>query len=280
MNATDDWYDVEQIAPGSYRIAEAGDYGCFLVEGAELAVVIDAGAGVGDLRGLVDDLTDRPVSLVLTHTHWDHIGAAAGFEDVRVHRAELPDDGVVKLDSLTDEFVDRPAQFLGRWTGAGYDLPDGVTTDSYEVEPAPAERLGETIDLGDRELRVHHLPGHSPGHVGLLDPATKTLYGGDLVHYGKDIYVMFDGCDIEAYVDSMERAVELRDGAFETLATSHNEPMSGSELDLLGDLATGLREVAAGEREPDTVETDWGPARAYEVGASTVLTKPESAEAD
>jgi len=275
MNATDDWYDVEEIAPGSYRITEAGDYGCFLVEGAELSVVVDAGAGVGDLRGLVEGLTDRPVTLVLTHTHWDHIGAASEFEDVRVHGAELPADGVVRLDSLTDEFVDRPAQFLERWTGAGYDLPEGVTADSYGVDPAPAEALGGAVDLGDRELEVVHLPGHSPGHVGLLDPATGILYGGDLVHYERDVYAMFEGCDPAAYVDSLKRAVELRDEAFGTLATSHNDPLTGADLDLLEELAAGLRGILAGERTPETVETDWGPAHAYQVGPSTVLTHPD-----
>jgi glyoxylase-like metal-dependent hydrolase (beta-lactamase superfamily II) len=121
---------------------------------------------------------------------------------------------------------------------------------------------------------VIELPGHSPGHVGLLDSATDTLYGGDVIHFDHNLYVMFEDCDLEAYADSIARLKDLRDdGAFEVLATSHNEPLSGDDLEIVDDLLEGLREIAAGGREYEIVETDWGEARSYEIGDSDVLTK-------
>lgn len=274
MNATDDWYDVSRLTERSDRIDEAGDYGMFLIEGEDRSVLVDAGAGVGDLRRLVEGLVDTPVTLVLTHTHWDHIGAAAGFDDVRVAPAELPADGRITIDSHSDEFVDRPAAFAKRWTDHGYEFPDGVDPGTYAIDPADATALSLEggLDLGDRTLDVVELPGHSPGQVGLLDPATKTLYGGDVIHVDYDLYVMFERCDLGAYIDSFERVRDLRDrGAFDTLVTSHNEPFSGDSLSIVDDLLEGLREIAAEEREHETVETDWGPARSYRIGRSNVL---------
>jgi glyoxylase-like metal-dependent hydrolase (beta-lactamase superfamily II) len=275
MNAAEDWYDVTRLTDRSYRITEADRYGAFLIEGTERSVLVDAGIGVGDLPELVSGLVETPITLALTHTHWDHIGAAAGFEDVRVSPAELPSDGRIALDSLTDEFLERPAQFVDRWLGAGNHFPDGFDPDGYTIEPADATELPAdgTIDLGDRALEVVPLPGHSPGQVGLLDPATETLYGGDVVHFDRGLYVHFEDCDIDAYVDSLRRVRTLREaGSFGTLATSHNEPISGSDLSLIDDLLTGLEEIRAGERTPEPVETDWGAANSYRIGDSQVLT--------
>jgi glyoxylase-like metal-dependent hydrolase (beta-lactamase superfamily II) len=278
MNATDDWYDVSRLTDRSYRITEGGKYGSFLVEGEDRSVLIDAGAGIGDLRGLVSELVDGPVTLVLTHTHWDHIGAAAQFDDVLVSPVELPADGCVAIDSLSEEFTHRPTEFANRWVEDGNELPDGVDPDEHSVEPfeASAIPMDAGVDLGDRTLDVYPLPGHSPGHVGLCDPGTEVLYGGDVVHYGLGLYVMFEDCDLEDYVGSFERLRDLRDdGAFDVLATSHNEPLSGEELSVIDDLLEGLREILAGEREYETVETDWGEARSYRIGPSEVLTRTD-----
>ncbi len=276
MNTTDDWYDVNRLTESSYAIDEADGYRSFLIEGDDRAVLVDAGTGVGDLRGLVSGLVDTPVTLVLTHTHWDHIGAASQFDDVLVSPVELPSDGLVTIDSLTDEFIHRPTQFTNRWVDEGNELPGGLDPDEHSVEPCHAEALdiNAGVDLGDRTLDVLTLPGHAPGHVGLLDPATDVLYGGDIVHFTKNLYVMFEDCDLEAYVDSMRRVRNMRDeGAFNMLATSHNDPLSGADLELLDDLLAGLKEIAEGEREHEIVDTDWGEARSYQVGSSEVMTK-------
>lgn len=277
MNATNDWYDVTQVADRSYSIDEADGYGMSLLEGSERSVLIDAGIGVGDLRGLATDLVDTPVTVVLTHTHWDHIGAAAQFDDVLVGPAELPSDGRVAIDSLSDEFIRRPTRFTTRWSDAGNEFPSDFDPDEYAVEPfdASAVPVADGIDLGDRTLEVYPLPGHSPGHLGLLDPETNVLYGGDIVHFDQGLYAMFEDCDLEAYVESFARLRDLRDeGSFDVLATSHNEPISGDDLSLIDELHRGLREIVDGEREYEVVETDWGEARSYRIGSSDVLTKP------
>ncbi|MFC6837810.1 MBL fold metallo-hydrolase [Halomarina ordinaria] len=277
MNATDDWYDVSRVVDGTYGIDECDKYGMYLVEGSSRAVLLDTGVGVGALRGLVDDLVETPVTVVLTHTHWDHIGAASQFDEVVVSPVELPGDGRISVDSISDEFAHRPREFARQWLADDNAFPDDVDPDEYTVEafeaaPAP---MADGLPLGDRTLEFHHLPGHSPGHLGVLDPETRVLYGGDIVHVDHGLYVLFEGSSLDAYLESVATLRDWRDdGRFDVLVTSHNEPLAGSELSLLDDLLDGLHEIADGEREYEVVETTWGRAHSYRVGTSNVLTKP------
>ena len=67
---TQDWYSVNNFAPGSYQITEGGRFNMLLLEGDEKAVAIDGGIGVANLRKLYESITDKPIDFVLTHTHW------------------------------------------------------------------------------------------------------------------------------------------------------------------------------------------------------------------
>lgn len=277
MNATDDWYDVSQLTNYSYRINEAQTYAMYLIEGTRQSILIDTGVGVGNLHSLVADLVDTPITIALTHTHWDHIGAAAQFENVLVSSVELPEDGQVVIDSMSDEFTHRPKEFADQWTAKNR-FPDNKNPEDYTIEPFQASfiPIGEGISLGDRSLEVYTLPGHSPGHVGFLDPKTNIFYGGDIIHTGRGLYILFEDCSIDDYIESLTELRSLYDaGAFDTLVTSHNEPLTGADLLLIDDLLVGLREIAAGDLEYEIIETTWGTARSYQIGSSEILTKED-----
>lgn len=280
MNDTDDWYDVEQVHEHAYRLTETENYGMFIVTGEDQAVVIDAGAGVGDLRALAEALVDGPVALLLTHSHWDHIGAAAQFEPVYVDERELAPNGEVAIDGLSDEFVFRPGQFTEEWLADGNEFPDGFDPEGFTIEPVSPEAVetigpGDSIDLGDRRLEIHEIPGHSPGQVAVLDREMGDLYGGDVVHMEAGLYMHFKHCDINAYVETFERLIELRDsGGFDRLLTSHNPDFTGDDLVILDRLLEGLEEILADELEYEIVETEWGDAREYNIHGSPVFTKP------
>lgn len=278
MNSTDEWYDVEAVADNAYRILEGPYYGMYLATGTEHSYLIDAGIGVGDLHSLVDDLVETPLTLLLTHWHWDHIGNAAQFDDVRIHERERSPTGRVALDGRSEEFLGRPANFVDRWRAAGNEFPDDFDPEEYAIEPVenPTALAGdERFDLGDRRLESLHLPGHSPGQLGFLDRESGLLYGGDVVHVEEGLYVHLDGCDLQAYHETFEYLRDLRDaGAFDTLLTSHNPPFVGDELSVLDRLGDGVRRIIDGDADSELVETDWGDARRYEFGGSTVFTKP------
>ena len=76
---------------------------------------------------------------------------------------------------------------------------------------APATRLladGDVVDLGDRAFEVLHLPGHSPGSIGLWEAATGVLFSGDAVYDGP-LLDELDGSDVDGYVATMRRLREL-----------------------------------------------------------------------
>ena len=278
MNATDDWYDIDQLTDHSYRLTEGGLFGTFLVSGEERALQVDAGGGFGDLRGTVDGLVDVPVTLLLSHSHWDHMGAAHQFENVRIHDRERTADGQVTTDVVTNDFGYGPEDFIADWQATGQSFPDRFDAEAFEIPPAtgvgPAEP-GETVDLGGRELELVGVPGHSPGQLAVLDRADGVLYGADVLHREHDLYIHFDGCDIHEYVETLQRVRDLRDeGAFDTLHVSHAHTLSGEDLDLIDDLLAGLEAVLDGDLDYELTEEE-PQARRYEVAGHAVLTKPD-----
>ena len=86
----------------------------------------------------------------------------------------------------------------------GYDIR------SYRVVPAPATRAlqdGDIVHLGDKRFRVLHLPGHSPGSIGLWEEKTGILFSGDAVYDG-DLIDDLPGSDIGAYITTMRKLRE------------------------------------------------------------------------
>jgi glyoxylase-like metal-dependent hydrolase (beta-lactamase superfamily II) len=150
------------------------------VRGRDRDLLIDTGMGICSLQAATRHLIDKPVIAVATHTHADHMGGHYEFADCLVHRLEA--DGLRQPSGrntlIADDFD--PAD-LRKLRIAGYDLR------SYRVRPAPATRVveeGHVVDTGDRRFEVLHLPGHSPGSIGLWEESTGILFSGDAVYDG------------------------------------------------------------------------------------------------
>lgn len=192
------------------------------VRGRDRDLMIDTGMGVASLVPAVEDLLDKPVTAVATHTHADHIGGHHEFTECLVHEAEADkltspaaDDGSLFLSDFGNGFL----EMLER---SGYDcnpdeplitaLPhEGYDIHSYCVQPAPATSIveeGDIVDLGDRHFEVLHLPGHSPGSIGLWEKKTGTLFSGDCVYDGPLLDELTNS-DIGDYIASMKRLREL-----------------------------------------------------------------------
>lgn len=274
MNATSDWYEVEDLGGSNYRVSEGVVFNNYLLDGAESAILIDAGIGFGDMASFVTEFCDGPVSLLLSHSHWDHMGAAYQFDDVRIDDREVTDGDRV----VPKNFGYTPAEFIDEWQGAGRSLPDSFDPASYElrsVEGVDVISAGETIDLGDRTVELIDAAGHSPGQLAVLDRDNGVLFGSDIIHNNYDLYIHFDGCDIAAYEATLDRVVSLRDaGAFETLYLAHSRPLAGEEVAKLDLYLDAVREIIAGDRPFEMVAESSGEARRYDVGEHHIYTQP------
>lgn len=193
------------------------------VRGRDHDLVIDTGLG---LRSLLADLpevfTGRSTIAVATHYHYDHVGGHEEFAERWIHESEATT--VQSADeiggALTTATVS--AESLAAIADAGYALPaDGellvalpdadYDREAFRATPfAPTRTLrdGDVVDLGDRCLEVLHLPGHSPGSIGLWDAERAVLFSGDAVYDGPLLDVG-DDADVEAYMATMDRLAAL-----------------------------------------------------------------------
>lgn len=190
------------------------------VRGRDRDLLVDTGLGVASLAAEIADLVDKPLLAVATHIHYDHVGSLHEFADRAMHRLEAPRMADYReFDSLmVDDF---PPGFLGDYgDGSGFDTclinaaPAGFRVEEFRIRSAPVTRLldeGDVIDLGNRHFSVLHLPGHSPGSIGLLESGTATLFSGDAIYDGVLLDQLPDS-SIADYLRTMERlrALDVR----------------------------------------------------------------------
>ena len=243
MRVADGWFDVAEIDDGILRITEPHAVpliraNLFLVRGRDRDLLVDSGLGIGSLREDLADLFERPVTAVATHRHYDHVGGLHEFEEVVVHRADADDvarptafvsllragHDPEELASLADAGYDVPEVFIDALPREGYDPA------SYEVLPAPPTRIvdeGDVVSTGDRAFEVLHLPGHTPGEIGLWEAETRTLFSGDCVYESGDLLDELPESSIPDYVRSMER---LRDVAVRIVHGGHDDSFGRDRL--------------------------------------------------
>lgn len=248
-----DWYEVEQIADGVFRIAEpVHEEGvkAYLVEGERDVAVIDTGLGVGDFGALVRELSDRDPVVLQTHGHWDHIGGSHAFERVLVH----PSEAYALRRGFANSMY-RPLFTPQRLRGGT--LPPSFDPDTAAIPPVePTGELndGDSVDLGGRTLEAIHTPGHSPGGVALLDRSTGYLFAGDIVNEG-DLWLFLPRSDAADFRASIQR-LAARVGEITAIYPSHGKAPQPSSL--LAEVRDAFEEVWAGRKPDRRVRWDIG----------------------
>jgi glyoxylase-like metal-dependent hydrolase (beta-lactamase superfamily II) len=185
------------------------------VRGRDRDMLVDTGMGIASLHDAARDLLNKPVIAVATHTHVDHVGGHYEFDDCLVHAMEAERLKNPRGRSALHTRDERPEE-LAKLRAAGYDVGEELITalphagydlEAYRRRPARPTRIveeGDVLDLGNRRFEVLHLPGHSPGSIGLWEAVTGTLFSGDAIYDGP-LLDEIAGADIEAYVRTMER---------------------------------------------------------------------------
>ena len=190
------FFKARKIFPDVTLISGLAGEQCYLIEGREKALLIDALSGIGSLRAFVRELTDLPVELVLTHNHVDHIGAAFEYGKAYIHPEDIP--GLYEMGDASARlgFVDSQPR-----AGRPPLLPEDVTP-SVPIRTFPANE-GTVFDLGGKALEVIHVPGHTWGSIVLLDRAQRVIYSGDAVNANTLLFL--GGASIEEYREALLR---------------------------------------------------------------------------
>ncbi len=180
------WFERREVSGGLSLYVEPAVHRWFraniwYLRGRELDLLVDAGMGIASLKAALREHGDRPVLAIATHGHIDHMGGIHEFDRRAIHEADaaaLHDDESVHL-----------SPFFRAQEGAVTALPhEGWRLEAFTTKASPATRLlheGDRIELGDRDLTVVHLPGHSPGSIGLLDERDGTFFSGDAIYDGQ-----------------------------------------------------------------------------------------------
>jgi hydroxyacylglutathione hydrolase len=154
--------DVEMLTVG--QIAE----NCFLFrkEGSEKALIVDPGEEPERILLAVEEMGVSVEAILLTHCHFDHIGAVAPVAMATGAPVYCPEIEVPILANIM-AFVP--------WEGFG-------PYESYQADHTV--RGGETLELAGLELNVISTPGHSPGHVTYSVHGENAIFSGDVLFQG------------------------------------------------------------------------------------------------
>jgi glyoxylase-like metal-dependent hydrolase (beta-lactamase superfamily II) len=152
-----------------------GDNWLFLVEGPEKALFIDNGWGFGDLKGLGEQLTGKPVLSAVTHFHMDHCGGNPQWDEIYCH-----DFTADMLESVMDHYEQWWKQFnhVGEAQHRHYYRDEDLVP--YKGYKALHLQNHSIINLGgDYDIELIHVGGHAPGESCFLDKKSRILYSGD-----------------------------------------------------------------------------------------------------
>jgi len=242
ISLPDSWFEVYRIRPGVFAIYEPHQYEeviSYLIAGSRRALLFDTGLGIGDMRKIVTRLTSLPITVLNSHTHYDHIGGNWQFSDIAGLDAPYSRHNA---QGAAHEQV-RDAVLPERICG---DLPSGFRPENYAIPPFRISRHvkdGDVIDLGGRSLEVLLTPGHAPDALCLLDRRNKLLFSGDTFYAGP-IYLFVPETDVAAYRRSVDRLAQLVP-QLDLVLPSHNLPIAGPEM--LARLSDAFHQVLSGK---------------------------------
>lgn len=163
------------------------DSNAYLID-AKRKTLVDA--GMNGAR-VLEKIPDGLELLILTHCHYDHMGAVPEIVAATGAKVAMHEKDVL---SMRNDRITVARMFNAKQPEFTVDI---VLKDD------------EIIDLGDTKLKVLHTPGHTPGSICLYDPETKELFSGDTVFEGGSFGRTDIGGDAESMVRSLEMLTKL-----------------------------------------------------------------------
>ncbi len=191
------WY--KEVLPDVYHIEDSLGVCMTLLRGEREALLADAGFGLENVAAFAAELADRPVRLVLTHGHYDHVLGAGWFPEAEIFEEDLP---------LAREHEKRMWKERALQEAKLRGIDAGTETFSGGRAPVLKKLEEGTIRLGGLSARVIRCPGHTPGSAVLYVPERELLLTGD--DWNPCTWLFFpEALPVTAYRENMRKLLAL-----------------------------------------------------------------------
>jgi glyoxylase-like metal-dependent hydrolase (beta-lactamase superfamily II) len=201
--------------------------------------------GIANIRKVVTQLTSRPVVVLNSHTHNDHVGGNSLFTFIYGMDTDFTRQNAKgSRDDAQEELA--PGMICGN-------LPKGFDPKTYATKPWHVSLFvhnGFKINLGGRTLEIISTPGHTPDAICLIDRANGLLFTGD-TYYPGPIWLFRPETNLDAYVVSVKWLADLAPQVKLVLG-AHNIPVADPSV--LPRLVTAIEAVRAGSVEAKPLE--------------------------
>lgn len=201
-------FELNRICAGVTHIRDAMGVCMTLIEGDKAALLVDTGYGTEDVNAFVSTLTDKPVTVLLTHNHHDHALGARWFDKTVM----FPED---RAEWHVFTGTDKRRVVLGQALAKGLSVTEtaflaGECKLPYAVHAGP-------LDLGGQTVEIIPCPGHTPGSCVVYVPQEKLLLTGD--DWNPCTWLFFEAAlGVRQYRENVRRLLKLD---FEKVLCSH-----------------------------------------------------------
>jgi glyoxylase-like metal-dependent hydrolase (beta-lactamase superfamily II) len=204
---SDEWFHVYKTHNNVYSIVEPYQYQesiSHLIIGENKALLFDTGIGLIPIRPIIKKITNLPIIVLNSHTHFDHVGGNWEFSDVRAIETSYTKANMngfenkrIGQDFTDDSFCKEPPKNI--------DLHNIYTK---EWMASSYIKNKDIIDLGNRKIEILHVPGHTPDALALLDKQQGLLFTGD-TYYDAELWLYVPETNLDNYQNSIDRLVQI-----------------------------------------------------------------------
>jgi len=200
------WYVIKKIDDRTYIISEpksSQSNSSFLIMGSKEAILFDSGTGENKSESIIQvtrSLTKLPITLLLSHFHFDHIGNISDFNRIGIPEIQSLKNRI-SVDSLIDLTKD-----------------ETLTKNTVTLKVSRSFTVEKDIDLGNRKIKILPTPGHAKESISIIDNENGFIFTGDLIYNG---VLLLNDCN--AYVKSINEILENSDSKYRVFG-SHGKP--------------------------------------------------------
>ncbi|WP_347924801.1 MBL fold metallo-hydrolase [Pontimicrobium sp. SW4] len=238
------WYNVKNINAETYSFEEPNSSQgnvSYLLVGTSKALMFDTGSGENQpvngykIKTVIDQITQLPTTLLLSHFHFDHNQNISEFDNVGFPDIPFLREGVDENDIYT---------FTSEELFSG-DYPSQVQVDEWLP-------VNTDIDLGNRIIQLVNIPGHTKESIAIIDKTNKLAFLGDYLYNGS--LFLFDNEDVDKYKTSIDYLISILGNDYRLFGAHGLPEIAFSKLNTLKNFLICIQN----ENCEPTATTVWG----------------------